>query len=135
MTTGVPCNNQTAIPAGCVNVAGFSSSLANTACNGLSPAANGYGGSMVSQLGFLDGCYSIKGFSASTGIACNSQIDNIIYTGAGTTINTGLPADYPSLPTTGAGQYALINLASLIAAATISALSIRHILRLSAITS
>lgn len=134
-TTGMPCSGTTAVPIGCLGTAGFSSAT-GTPCNGLSAAANSYNGNTVDTNGYLNGCLSTSGFSATTGYPCNMAVNGIMYTGNGTTVNTGVPPIItppttvnPGLPTTGAGQNALLNLGALLAAALVAAAGIRYGLR------
>lgn len=132
--TGMSCNGATTIPMGCSSTAGFSAST-GMPCNGAaSPAANGYNGVMVGQNGYLNGCTSTSGYSATTGSPCNMAINGVIYTGNGTTVNTGLPTTpvvttNPGLPTTGAGTNAFINVFLLLSAGLIAFFGFRYSFR------
>ena len=89
---------------------------------------------MVNSSGYLDGCTSTSGYSATTGYSCDMAVNGIIYTGGGTTVNTGLPATTvttstsPGLPTTGAGQDTLVNLAVLLGSGLVAALGIHYMM-------
>ncbi len=130
--TAMSCNGATVIPNGCSSTAGFSAST-GTPCNGATAAANGYDGTMVDPNGFLSGCSSTGGFSPTTGLACNLSINGVVYTGGGTTVNTGLPTtttvSNPGLPTTGAGQHVAANVAILLGAVLAAGFAARYAFR------
>jgi hypothetical protein len=130
--TGMPCNSATTIPLGCTSTAGFSGAT-GMPCNGSTAAANGYGGATVGPNGFLSGCASTGGYSATTGYSCNMSINGVLYTGNGTSVNTG-PAPVPTtvspgLPTTGAGNNTLVNIALLLASAGVAFAATRYAIR------
>lgn len=136
-TTGMACNGATMVPAGCTTTAGFSGTT-GTPCNGVPASVNGYNGSVVGTNGYLNGCTSAAGYSATTGYPCNMSVNGVVYTGNGTTVvTTATPTPTtvvttttsPGLPTTGAGQNTLLNLAVLLGSATVAVAGIRYGLR------
>ena len=129
--SGLSCNGATVAPLGCNNTAGFSSAN-GTPCNGETPAANGYNGIAVGSNNFLNGCYATMGYSATTGYACNTAINGIVYAGTLGTINVGLPGTdttpsltAPGLPTTGDGSNAIVNIALMLALASVAVVASR----------
>ncbi|HTH93331.1 MAG TPA: hypothetical protein VL576_02555 [Candidatus Paceibacterota bacterium] len=133
-SNGTACNGATVIPLGCTSTAGFSGAT-GMPCNGNTAAANGYNGVTIGGNGFINGCTSNTGYSATTGQACNMAVNGIIYTGNGTTVNTGITTTppittvSPALPTTGAGNQAIPTMLVLIASGALAFLGVRYSVR------
>jgi hypothetical protein len=128
ITTGVSCNGVTTIPLGCTSTAGFNSSTGQP-CNGATAAMNGYNGTIATSANYLNGCSSINGYSGTTGYPCNMAINGVVYNGYPVVTPPPVVVTDPGLPTTGAGQHALINFAVLLAAATAACFGVRALAR------
>lgn len=130
-TTGVSCNGAVVIPIGCTSTAGFNSNTGQP-CNGATAQMNGYNGITVGANNFLNGCVSTNGYSATTGYPCNMVVNGVVYNGFPVTTPVVINPGSPGLPTTGAGQNALINIAVLLGSAMVAFFGVRTIVRESA---